>query len=115
MELKLAQIESTVTSPDFSEAFNKRLEAKFAEAKELSVLNESQKRLFKLLCALRKKLALEDGVPSYQVFSNQVAIAISRDQPTSIEALLAIRGMGPAKVRAYGEWLIRVIRQFLAA
>ena len=46
-----------------------------------------------------------DGVPAFVVFSDAVLRELSRRRPTTDEALLAVPGIGPVKLAAYGEAL----------
>lgn len=58
---------------------------------------------FERLRALRRRLADAEGVPAYIVFNDAVLRAMSRAVPASAEDLLAIPGVGPAKLARYGE------------
>ena len=44
-----------------------------------------------------------DGVPAYVVFSDATLRHLARRRPTTDETLLAVPGIGPAKLAAYGE------------
>jgi len=57
---------------------------------------------FERLRALRRRLADAEGVPAYIVFSDAVLRALSRAAPKSEEAMLAVPGVGPAKLARYG-------------
>ena len=56
----------------------------------------------------------EDQVPAYVVFSNATLNELARQRPTTDEALLAISGIGPAKLASYGEAVKEVISEFNA-
>ena len=58
--------------------------------------------LFERLRTLRKRLADEAGVPAYIVFSDATLKAIAEVRPGSEEELLAVAGVGPAKLERYG-------------
>jgi ATP-dependent DNA helicase RecQ len=58
--------------------------------------------LFDRLRALRKRLADEDGVPAYIVFSDAVLRGMARARPQSREELLQVPGIGPVKLERYG-------------
>jgi ATP-dependent DNA helicase RecQ len=58
--------------------------------------------LFERLRTLRKRLADEAGVPAYIVFSDATLKAIAEMRPASEQDLLAVPGVGPAKLERYG-------------
>ena len=64
--------------------------------------------LFQRLRDVRKRLADAKGVPAYIVFSDKTLRAMSEARPTTPAALLAVSGVGPAKLERYG-------REFLEA
>jgi ATP-dependent DNA helicase RecQ len=61
------------------------------------------------LKALRKQLAVERKVPAYVVFNDATLLHIAERRPASEEALLAIPGIGPAKLTLYGRALLDVV------
>ncbi len=66
-------------------------------------------RLFASLKALRKRLADEKGVPAYIVFNDAVLREMAARRPASLEALLDISGVGPAKLARYGDAFLEAI------
>ncbi len=58
--------------------------------------------LFERLRVVRKRLADAEGVPAYIVFNDAVLREMARARPHSQQALLAIPGVGPAKLARYG-------------
>jgi len=67
--------------------------------------------LFLRLKALRKELADRQRVPAYIVFSDQVLLEMATRRPSSEIELLAVSGVGPAKLRKYGSEFLAVLRQ----
>jgi ATP-dependent DNA helicase RecQ len=67
--------------------------------------------LFMRLRALRRALADEEGVPAYIVFSDAVLTRMAAEQPTDEAGLLAVAGVGPAKLARYGQQFLRVLRE----
>ena len=59
----------------------------------------------------RRERARADDVPAFVVFSDRTLAALAAQRPSTPRALLAVSGVGPAKVKRYGEDLIRVIAQ----
>jgi ATP-dependent DNA helicase RecQ len=57
---------------------------------------------FERLRALRRQIADRENVPAYVVFSDAVLREMARHQPRSEAELLAVPGIGPAKLARYG-------------
>jgi ATP-dependent DNA helicase RecQ len=66
--------------------------------------------LFDRLRALRKELADAQRVPAYIVFSDKVLMEVALRRPGSAEELLAVPGVGPAKLEKYGPRFLDVVR-----
>ena len=71
--------------------------------------------LFDALRALRKRLADQQGVPAYIVFSDQVLRSMAARRPRTSAELLAISGVGPAKLERYGGAFLELLRAGPAA
>src|SRR5262245_26482662 len=67
--------------------------------------------LFERLRALRRRLADLEGVPAYVVFSDAVLARMVAMRPTDEAGLLAVSGVGPAKLQRYGAAFLRVLRE----
>jgi ATP-dependent DNA helicase RecQ len=57
----------------------------------------------------RDQTARAHNVPAYIVINNGAMDELARAQPKSVEELLGIKGIGPAKVRQYGEALLQLV------
>ena len=57
----------------------------------------------------RKERAADDEVPAFVVFNDKTLAEIARLRPQTPRDLLAVSGLGPAKVSRYGEDLLRVL------
>ncbi|QKG54699.1 DNA helicase RecQ [Hymenobacter sp. BRD67] len=68
-------------------------------------------RLFERLRQLRKRIADEQGVPPYVVFTDTTLQEMAREQPTSRIAMLSVSGVGMKKFETYGEVFIEAILQ----
>jgi ATP-dependent DNA helicase RecQ len=66
--------------------------------------------LFQRLRTLRRSLADAEGVPAYIVFSDAVLARMAAERPTDEAGLLAVAGVGPAKLARYGAAFLRVLR-----
>jgi ATP-dependent DNA helicase RecQ len=67
--------------------------------------------LFQRLRELRRALADAEGVPAYIVFSDAVLARMADVRPADEAGLLAIAGVGPAKLARYGQAFLRVLRE----
>jgi ATP-dependent DNA helicase RecQ len=68
--------------------------------------------LFEELRKLRSILAAERGIPPYLVFGDAALRDMSRQQPTSIDEFLNVRGVGQQKQREFGEIFVSAIQQY---
>ena len=73
------------------------------------VLSATEEDVFEELKEWRKEEAALQGVPAYVVFSNKTLKAIAITRPTSHAALEKIHGVGPAKLEAYGDGLLKLL------
>jgi len=72
-------------------------------------------KLFERLRQLRKRIADEQGVPPYVVFTDTTLQEMAREQPTSRIAMLSVSGVGMKKFETYGEAFIEAILQHAPA
>lgn len=74
------------------------------------VLNESEFSLYAGLRELRKKLAEQEGVPAYALFTNEQLAEMVQKRMASIAELAKIRGVGTARAQKYGEEFVRCLK-----
>jgi ATP-dependent DNA helicase RecQ len=55
-------------------------------------------------------LADVQGVPAYIVFSDRVLLEMASRKPATLEEMLEVHGVGPAKLSRYGEAFLERIR-----
>ena len=65
--------------------------------------------MFERLRQWRLERSKADEVPAFVVFTDATLRELARRRPTTDEALLAVPGIGPAKLAAYGEALKPVL------
>ena len=53
--------------------------------------------------------ARRKGVPAYVVFHDATLAALASARPQTRAALLGVRGLGPAKLEAYGDELLTLL------
>ena len=75
----------------------------------LEALPPDAKPLFEELRKVRKRLADEQGVPPYVVFSDKTLAELSELQPSNTEEMLAISGVGEVKLARYAMPFLEVI------
>jgi ATP-dependent DNA helicase RecQ len=66
--------------------------------------------LWEALRECRRQLAQEQNVPPYVIFHDATLRAMLAERPSDGEALLAITGVGQAKLERYGERFLSVLR-----
>jgi superfamily II DNA helicase RecQ len=75
--------------------------------KTLSAHSELLERLVRW----RREEAVRRGVPAFTVFHDAVLAELADSRPTTSDALLAVRGIGPAKLATYGERLLELLAE----
>jgi ATP-dependent DNA helicase RecQ len=68
-----------------------------------------EEALFLALKTLRRRIADDRKMPAYIVFSDATLIAMAERRPKTVDALLAIPGVGPRKLAAYGEAFLALL------
>jgi ATP-dependent DNA helicase RecQ len=74
------------------------------------VASPADAQLLERLRALRTRIAREEQVPAYVVFTDRTLLEIAVRRPKSPFALGEIRGVGPAKIDKYGERFLALVR-----
>ncbi len=74
-------------------------------------LSPEDEALFQRLRELRKSLADRQRVPAYIVFSDKVLLEMAARRPSSEVELLAVPGVGPAKLAKYGAEFLGALRR----
>jgi ATP-dependent DNA helicase RecQ len=67
--------------------------------------------IFERLRVLRKHLADGEGVPAYIVFSDAVLRAMARQKPRTLDEMLLVPGVGPAKLQRYGTLFLAELKR----
>mgnify|MGYP001336791958 CR=1 FL=1 len=70
--------------------------------------------LFEALRAVRRRLATEQAVPPYVIFSDRTLRELAARRPASRDALLRVTGVGEHKAEEYGDLFLRAIAEYLA-
>ena len=91
-------------------AFNGSKPSRSAPA-ELAELDGDDGLLYDRLREWRTEQAREQGKPPYVVFNDRTLRAIAAARPETDDALLAVSGVGPAKLEAYGADVLRLVAE----
>ncbi|MBP1599354.1 MAG: recQ 1 [Acidobacteria bacterium] len=73
------------------------------------------RELFEQLRRLRRKLAQQNSVPAYIVFSDATLRDLARKRPLVPAAFLGVSGIGMKKLEQYGEEVLSEIRRYCGA
>jgi len=65
--------------------------------------------VFERLCAWRKEMAAEHGVPAYVIFHDATLHEIALQRPTTLTELGRISGVGAKKLAAYGAEIVGMV------
>lgn len=71
----------------------------------------SDEAAFQYLRSVRRAIADAEGVPAYIVFNDKVLRELVMHRPSNDAELLAISGIGPAKVERYGDRILEAVRE----
>ena len=82
-----------------------------AKATVAAPLSGDDAALFERLRALRRSLADAEGVPAYIVFSDAVLARMAATRPHDDAGLLAVPGVGPAKLARYGAAFLHALHE----
>ena len=85
-----------------------RERSRAAEDADEVVLGDGDQRILAALRTVRSRIAREQQVPAYIVFSDRTLAELALRRPRSLSALRDVRGVGPMKLERYGA-------EFLAA
>jgi ATP-dependent DNA helicase RecQ len=73
-------------------------------------MDAAAQALYERLRDLRRKLADRRNVPAFMIFSDRTLRAMARSRPSTREALMAIKGVGAAKLADFGDLFLDALR-----
>jgi ATP-dependent DNA helicase RecQ len=82
------------------------------KAKSVETLTSSGYKLFERLKKLRLKIAREENMPPYIIFSDKTLIDMAAKMPASKPEMLDVSGVGENKFAKYGERFLEVIEEY---
>ena len=89
---------------------SKRTTGSAASKTSHAALDASGERRFAALKAWRAEVAREHNLPAYVIFHDATLLAIAERDPSCLNDLEGISGMGTKKLAAYGAEVLRVVR-----
>ena len=84
----------------------------FQSAKKAGQPEVEEDGLFSALKALRLRVAREEGVPAYLIFSNATLADMAARTPVTMDGLLQVSGVGGYKAQRYGREFLEEIRRY---
>ncbi|WP_372592027.1 DNA helicase RecQ [Guyparkeria sp.] len=87
----------------------KRAKTKRRERSGQAPVPAEDEPLWESLRAHRKRLAEEQGIPPYMVFSDATLKHMLEVRPSSLEEMAAVSGVGEHKLEKYGEGFLRLL------
>ena len=70
-------------------------------------------QLFSILKDLRRKIAKQNGLPTYVIFQEPSLDAMATTYPITLDELQNIPGVGPGKAKRYGKEFIEIIKKYV--
>ena len=86
--------------------------ASTGKTRNSDLLNSRGLELFGRLRSLRIKIAKEEGMPPYIIFSDKTLVDLCIRAPKSREEMLKVSGVGEHKFQRYGQAFLEEIREF---
>ncbi|MVN20778.1 AAA family ATPase [Mucilaginibacter sp. HMF7410] len=77
-----------------------------------AVVNVDHPELFTTLRNWRNQVADEKNIPPFHIFSQKVLTEMVTLLPSTLAELESIKGMGPVKVKQYGEEILKLINAY---
>lgn len=90
----------------------KRRREKPGRGESATELAPAESALLGKLKALRRELAAERGVPAYVVFADKTLEEMAVEHPRSRTELASVRGVGAAKLEAFGAAFLKILKEF---
>ena len=89
----------------------KKRERRGAMVAEAAHLSNADEGLLAKLKALRRELAVARAVPAYVIFADRTLIEMASIRPRTMDQLARVKGVGAAKLEAFGDVFLRAIAE----
>ena len=100
-----------VAAPASSSSFRRIVPVESEEADAGQTLSPEGITRFEKLRAVRSQIARDKQIPAYWICHDKTLKLIAHYAPSDAPALEQVKGMGPHKVKMYGEALLSAIRE----
>lgn len=104
---------AVISREDFSVRSRRKRQQEEKEARVDTKGQAIDNDLFSRLREVRKQIAKESEMPAYIVMSDRSLQDLVLKQPTTIEAMTSVYGIGEYKAEAYGKPFIEAIKQYV--
>ena len=111
-EVLAARSAAALQAPSKSTASSARRRKKSATSIDTTAAPNNPK-LFEALRAWRKEQADSEEIPAYRIFSQKALYALTAAAPKTMRELSDIHGIGPKKLKQYGEAILCIVQQHL--
>lgn len=91
-----------------------KAKGKKGKSKKMISMADGDEELYNVLKSLRMELSIMEKIPPYMIFSNATLAEMAARRPCTVEDLLAVSGVGEAKVGRYGDIFLTTIIEYLA-
>jgi len=88
----------------FTGSFNNKVKVDYKQ-----VLTADEFEIFSKLRECRKKIATDDAVPAYAVFTDEELAGIAKLSELTVTSLSTITGIGSKKIEKYGKLIVETI------
>jgi ATP-dependent DNA helicase RecQ len=78
-------------------------------------LDRDEQNLLDALKAVRSDLAKTNDVPAYVIFHDRTLVELAQVKPKSLNAMLAINGVGQSKLERYGQVFLDAMNEAMAS
>ncbi len=102
----IQQLQQEISSDDESKLLN------FEEVAKVEKRTDIEEALFGKLKEWRTRLSREVSMPAYIIADNATIRNIASSKPKNKHELLAVNGIGPAKLEKYGDDILEIVSDF---
>lgn len=75
------------------------------------LLSEAEFKRFSAMREVRKRMSTQEGVPAYQIFTDEELAGIARISPLTLEAFRSAKGVGDKKAEKYAAPMLEAVHK----
>lgn len=72
------------------------------------VLDEPSFNRFSKMREIRKKIAMDEAIPAYAIFTDEELAGIARLEDRALAKMKTVKGIGEKKVEKYGQYFVKL-------